>query len=177
LREDPALTATRPPDLVRPRYQIAIDPGLVAFVEANSGPGAVFASAGHATELAIGRMQDEMEFLAAWCKEESQPFRREAYWRIHADAIAAYRAPAMGPRPTDAPTKTVVGLFLHDSIRDWILAQQERFQVWNATRPLPHAIDTALRILQEAGLGPLRSTGFAFDEAAFLRRYRAAAKA
>jgi len=145
-------------------------------VDANSGPGAIFASAGHATELAVGRLQDEMDFLAAWCKGQGQTFSREAYWRIHADAIAAYRAPAMGPRPTDAPTKTVVGLFLHNDVRDWILAQQERSGVWHAARPLPHAIDTALRVLQDAGRGPLRSTGFAFDEAAFLRRYRAAAK-
>jgi hypothetical protein len=173
-------TATTPPRTPTLKIQPWIDAGLSDWVDANSGPGAIFSSPGHAAQLAVGRLKDELDYLAAQCKAQRLRFDWNAAKRAYADVLGEHV-----PTPQGRPRAGVVavarrrrGLFVNRDILRWIDEVTEKHGFFHAAEPVPHAIESGLRLLRSAETdSPVRTARFPFDGAARWKAYADAAKA
>jgi hypothetical protein len=152
-----------------------VDADLLEWVEQRTRPGGPFATVGHAAELALGRLQDELDRLAKRCKAEGVRFEWAAVRRAYADALGTFQPVAMGrPRRGAAHVerrRTV--MFIDRSLLEWV-EQRAANGLFHEDDPVAHAIDAGLRNLRAAeDADAIRSAAFPFDLDALWMRYRA----
>jgi hypothetical protein len=155
-----------------------LDDQLCRWVDGRSGPEDVFGSPGHAAEVAIGRIRDELEELRRRCRDEGTTFSWLAARRVYADSLGAFVAVGMGPRP--AGTRHVErrrkGMWVDIRSLDWVENTAAKHQFFHADESVPHAIETGWRILRAAEpKSGVRSEGFPLDREALWKSYKAAA--
>jgi hypothetical protein len=154
---------------------VPLDVGLKAYVDSETGPGSIFTAPGHAAELGVARLQDELSFIQAACRSRRATFDAASYWRIHRDVLAESMPnprgrPLRGAKP--GPERAVVALFFHPDLVDWITQHTQPRGPFSEASPVPHAIETGLRLLQGLDTrGPVRSARFPFDGDALWARY------
>jgi hypothetical protein len=145
------------------------------------GPGRIFTTFGHAAELGIGRLQDEIAFLQAACKSKRTPFDLEAFWHIHAAELEQSVPNPRGRPARDAKPVTeraILALFLHSDFLEWIHENAQPKGPFVDASPVPHAVETALRVLRALdNESDVRSSRFEFDGDALWTSYKQAQKA
>ncbi|MFA5943493.1 MAG: hypothetical protein WC876_03395 [Candidatus Thermoplasmatota archaeon] len=147
---------------------------MLDWVDANSGPCQIFNSPGHAAMLGIGRLQDELAFLASTCKENGVRFEWAAIKATYAAILGEY-----APHPVGRPRKDAIALnrrrpwmYLHRDVLQWINECTEEHGLFSASDPIPHAIEAGLRLLRSADTNDaVRSSRFAFDGVALWAHY------
>jgi hypothetical protein len=120
-----------------------------------------------------------LAFLAAQCKERRVSLRWDAVKVAYADILGEHV-----PNPVGRPRAGAVhverrrrGIFVHRDCLQWIDDVTRKHGLFHAEEPVPHAIESGLRLLKAADApGPVRSARFPFDGAALWQRYMTAAK-